>query len=129
MLLGIGDGGPKPVGTGRERNVVERFGERFPIGFVDLPGRERVDRRSRQRAEALRVEIVERNADDPAAGDKAGTREVEESGQELAATQITRRPDQDDDLRILRTDARSDLLESTHALMVVREANVAYRIM
>ena len=56
--------------------------------------RELVERGAREAAEAVVVEVVERGADDPALGQQARLREVEQPGEELAASQVAGGPEQ-----------------------------------
>ena len=53
--------------------------------------------------------VVERDADDPAAGNEPGAGQMEQARQQLALRQIAGGADQDDDLRMLRADARRNL--------------------
>ena len=54
--------------------------------------------------EAVSVEIVQRDADDPAAGDETGSAQMEQSRQQPPSRQVTRGAHQNDDLGISRTD-------------------------
>ena len=52
-----------------------------------------------ERAEAFRVDRVERYADDPAFRNEAGGHQMKEAGQQLLVGEISGRAKQDDDLR------------------------------
>src|SRR5215813_11784648 len=56
-----------------------------------------------ERAEAIWVEVVQRDADDPARGDEPRPRQVEQPRQELPLGQVACSAHEDDDLRVLRT--------------------------
>ena len=56
-------------------------------------------------AKPLRVDRVERYADDPALRDEAGAHQVKEAGQQLLVGEIPGRAEQDDDLRQLGADS------------------------
>ena len=60
------------------------------------------DRLMRQVAEAFRVDVVERHADDPAFRNEASGDEMEEARQELPLRQVSGRAEQHDDLRQFR---------------------------
>ena len=57
------------------------------------------DHFARESSEAVRVERVERYADDPAFRNEAGAHQVKEAGQQLLVGEIPGRAKQDDDLR------------------------------
>jgi hypothetical protein len=67
-LLDLLDGRSDCVGAGAERRVVEDLRERIPVAVVDLAGKELVQRVARQFTKAIGVQLVERYANDPAAG-------------------------------------------------------------
>src|SRR5262249_40565066 len=56
-----------------------------------------------ERAEIIWAEVVQRDADDPAGGDEARPRQVEQPRQELPLGQVACSAHEDDDLRMLRT--------------------------
>src|SRR5262245_1982413 len=56
-----------------------------------------------ERAEIIWAEVVQRDADDPASGDEARPRQVEQPRQELSLGQVACSAHEDDDLRMLRT--------------------------
>ncbi len=68
-----------------------------------------LERRLRQLAETVRVDVVERQPDDPAAGDEPGTHQMEQPRQQLAAREIAGRTDQYDDVGITGTDTGGNL--------------------
>ena len=92
-------------GARAQRHVVEAVGEGVPISFVDFARRERVDGFARDHPKRFDVEFVERDADDFAAGNKAGRRKVKQARQQLAPGQIAGRADEHDDLRESRSNA------------------------
>jgi hypothetical protein len=53
--------------------------------------------------------LIERHADDAAAGDEPRARQMQQTRDELAPGKITRRPHQNYDLRKSRTDTRQNL--------------------
>ena len=75
------DGGLKRLGAGRHRHIVEPFGKIRPFLVLDLAGRELRERIAGQRAEFLGIDIVERYANDAAAGNEARRAQVIEAGQ------------------------------------------------
>src|SRR5271165_1262358 len=91
------------VRAGGHRHVVQVIGERGPMGFVHRAGGELGQRVARELAEAVGIEIIQRDADDPEAGDESRTRQMKHAGQQLAPREIARGAHQDDDLRRLRT--------------------------
>ena len=64
------------------------------------------DRFAGEGAETLRVNCVERHANDPALRNEAGAHQVKEAGQQLLVGEIPGRAKQDDDLRQLGADSR-----------------------
>ena len=92
------------AGAGRHRDVVQDRGEAGPVGLIHLAAGELIERFSGDPTETVRVESVQRDADDPAAGDETGTAQMEQSRQQLALRQVTRGAHQNDDLGISRTD-------------------------
>ena len=91
-------------GAGGERDISQGLGEGRPVGLAHLAGGELIERRAGEFAESFCVESIERHADDPAAGDEARCAEMEKPGQQLAPRQIARGADENEDLRIFRTD-------------------------
>ncbi len=75
-----------------------------PAGLVHLSLGEFFQRPARDRAEAVGIDLVERDADDAAAGDEAGAAEMEQPGQELSARKIARGAHEDHHLRVFRPD-------------------------
>src|SRR5688572_4337829 len=80
----------------------------MPFLVVDLAARELVDGCTREIPEAVGVEVVERHADQAAAGNEAGTRQVQQPRDQLAAREVAGRAEQHDHLRKTRTDASGD---------------------
>src|SRR5215470_13950502 len=117
---GAVDRGAQRLPAGGERNVVEEGRERLPVALGDLARRELVERGARELAERVGAHVVERDADDATAGDEAGVRQMKEAGQELAARQVAGGTDEDDELRITRTDAGRDLVG--HAARITQPA-------
>ena len=109
FALGLGHRRLERVGAGADRHVVERLGEGGPVGVLHLARGELVERLARDLAEAVGVDLVERDADDPAARDEPGARQVEQAGQQLAPRQVAGGAHQDNDLRMLGTDPRRNL--------------------
>src|ERR1700733_3476788 len=87
------------AGAGRDRHVVEQRFERRPGLLLRVMGVLLEDGLAGESAEALRVERVERYADDPAFRDEAGAHEMKEARQQLFVGEISGRAEQDDDLR------------------------------
>lgn len=69
------------IGACCERDIVERCGKRFPFGLRELASQELVKRVTGDGAEGIRVDVVERDADNAAAWDEARIGEVEQPGQ------------------------------------------------
>ncbi len=92
---------PQRLGSRRQGNVVEPLGEGGPVRGGDFPRYEFVDGGAGEGAEGLRVEGVQRHADDAAIGNEAGAAEAEHPRQQLAARQVAGRAEQDDHLRML----------------------------
>ena len=88
-------------GAGGDRHVVEQRFERRPSVLLGVMGAFRENDVAGEGAEALRVESVERYADDPAFRDEAGAHQVKEARQQLLVGEISGRAKQDDDLRQL----------------------------
>ena len=106
--LGARDGGGERLRARFERHVVEVLGERVPVDAQDLAREELAERVACELAEALSVERVERDADDPASWNEAGGGKVEEAGQELAPREVARGAHENHHLRETRADARGD---------------------
>ena len=85
--------------------VVEAHRELRPGDVGHGAVAERVERLAGDGAKPVGVDVVERDADDAAAGDEPGARQVEQARQELAPRQVAGGADQDDHLREARTDA------------------------
>ncbi len=100
--LGSLHGGPERLRSGRQRDVVQTLREAVPVIVLRLARGELVQRLLCTRAETLGIEVVERHADHPAAGDEADAGQVEESGQQLAPRQVAGGSHEHDDMRILR---------------------------
>ncbi len=96
----------RPGGHG---DIVQRRREGRPVIFLDLAAGELVQRLPREGAEAVGVHVVQRDADDPAAGDEATARQVEHARQQLAPGQVAGGAHQGDKLRILWTNAERNL--------------------
>ena len=92
------------AGAGRHRDVVQGPGKGVPVGLIHLASGELIERLPGDLAQAVGVEIVQRDADDAAAGDETGTAQMEQSRQQLPSRQITRGAHENDNLRISRTD-------------------------
>ena len=103
--LGLVDRRLQGLDACRERDVVEDRGKGRPVGLRHRAGRELVERSARHLAEAVGVEIVERDADDPAGGDEPGPREMEETWQQLASRQVARGAEEHDELGVPRAHA------------------------
>ena len=107
----LGEGLLRPVdrllqsaGAGRHRDVVEQRFERRPELLLGVMGVLLEHGVAGEGAETLRVDRVERDADDPAFRDEAGAHQVKEAGQQLLVGEIPGRAKQDDDLRQLGAD-------------------------
>ena len=92
------------AGAGRHRDVVQDRGESGPVRLVHLAAGESIERFPGDLAQAVGVELVQRDADDPAARDEAGPDEMEQSRQQLPSRQITRGAHENDNVRKSRTD-------------------------
>ena len=97
------------VRAGTDRHVVQRLGKGGPVRVLHFSAGELVERLARDLAEAIGVDLVQRDADDSATRDEAGARQVEQAGQELASRQVARGTDKDNDLRMLGTNPRRNL--------------------
>ena len=97
------------LGPRIERHVIETCGERSPVGRVDFAHGRFVERLARALAEPVRVERVERDADDAALRNETGARQVIEARQQLAARKIAGRADEHDDLAVLGPDPGRNL--------------------
>jgi hypothetical protein len=95
-------------GARGQRHVVEAACERVPVR-VGYLARRLVERLTRELAEGIGVERIERHTDDAAGGDEAGARQVQQAGNELAARKIAGRAEQHDHLWMTRTDAGRNL--------------------
>ena len=83
-LFGPLDGSLDTRRTGGERHVVEVGRERAPVRIRHFAAREFVERAARARAKRLDIDLVERHADDPAARNEAGARQVKGAETALA---------------------------------------------
>ena len=72
------------------------------VGIIHLHGELTDCIRVRSPAEAIGIQVIKRDADDPATRDEAGTRQVEQARQQLPSRQVARGAHKHDDLRILR---------------------------
>jgi len=63
-----------------------------------------IERPASDLTKAVRIEFVERQADDPAARNESGAAEVEQPGQEFATCEVAGGAHEYDHLRISRTD-------------------------
>src|SRR5262249_33807623 len=92
-------------------HVVEVCREGAPGLFrdFDLARGEFVDGLSGELAEPVRVELVQRDADDPVARDEPGARQMEETGEELASGKVAASPEEHDDVRETRAYAAGNL--------------------
>ena len=107
--LGALDRGPERAGARRQRHIVERIGEMRPVGLVQLPGGELVERAAGDLPKGVGIHLVERDADHATSGNEARLREMEQPRQKFAPRQVTRRADQNHDLRVTRTDPARNL--------------------
>src|ERR1700722_2827612 len=87
----------------REGHVIEILGKGIPVRRTHLTRGELVECAAHFRAQALRVQVLQRHTDDAAPRDEPGGCQVEEARPELAAREVTRRTEKDHDLWILRT--------------------------
>ena len=72
------------AGAGRQRHVIQRGGESLPLGLREFAGQEFFQRFAGNGAETIGVDIVERDANDPATRDEARLDEMKQSRQQLA---------------------------------------------
>src|SRR4051794_19899939 len=107
--LGLGDRRLERVSARADRNVVQRLGKDGPVRVLHLSRGELIERLARDLAEAIGVDLVERDADDSATGDEPGARQVEQAGQQLAPRQVAGGAHEDNNLRILGTNPRRNL--------------------
>jgi hypothetical protein len=94
------------LGARGQGDIVERRRERGPVGLARLARAEPVERVVREGAKAVGIEIIQRDADDPAARDEPGAGKVEQARQQLAAGEVAGGAEQDDNLRLSRADPR-----------------------
>jgi hypothetical protein len=94
-------------------HVVQDLRENRPVRSICLSCGELIEGASCDRAEAIGVEVIERDADNPAARDKPGTRQVEQTRQQLASREVPRGAHEDDDLRIFWINPCWNLCQST----------------
>jgi len=66
------------LGTSGERHVVQILDEGIPVDLVHLARGELIECPASDLAEAVSVELIERDADDPAAGNKPGSGQMEQ---------------------------------------------------
>ena len=97
------------VSARANRHVVQRLGKGGPVRVLHLSAGELIERLARDLAEAVGVDLVERDADDSATGDEPGARQVEQAGQQLAPRQVAGGAHEDNNLRILGTNPRRNL--------------------
>jgi hypothetical protein len=76
-LLGLFDRRLEKVSPRGQGHVVQGLREGSPVGLLHLSVGELIKRTACDRAEAIGVEFIQRDADDPAARDKPRTRQVE----------------------------------------------------
>ena len=107
--LGLGHRRLERVSARADRHVVQRLGKGGPVRVLHLSRGELIERLARDLAEAIGVDLVERDADDPATGDEPGARQVEQAGQQLAPRQVAGGAHQDNNLRMLGTNPRRNL--------------------
>jgi hypothetical protein len=96
------------VSARADRHVVQCLGKGGPVRVLHLSAGELIERLARELAEAIGVNLVERDADDSAARDETGARQVEQAGQQLAPRQIAGGADKDNNLRMLGANPRSN---------------------
>ena len=98
-LFGAPDRGGQRVRA--RRRVAEPRAERPPAVVVDVHAAELVQRLVDVVAKGFLVELVQRGADDPVAvGHQAHVLEVVEAREQLAASQVARRPEQHQHVRL-----------------------------
>ena len=102
------------VGARADRHIVQRLGKGGPVRLVHLSAGELIERLARDLAEAVGVDLVQRDADDPATGNEPGARQMEQAGQQLAPRQVAGGADQDHDLRMFGTNPRRNLCHLAH---------------
>jgi hypothetical protein len=95
--------GLERLGAASQRHVIEIFGKNSPVALDEFARRELFQRLARQGTEGGAVNVIERHAHNAASGNEARTGQVEQPWQQLASGQITGGPEEDHDLRILRT--------------------------
>ena len=115
-LLGPIHRRPQRDRAGSQGYVVQGRGEGGPIDLVHLAGGELAECLPCDGPESVDVQVVQRDGNYPAVGDKAGAHQMEQTRQQLAPGQVARGPDQNKDLRLLRADAPRDLLHATFLL-------------
>lgn len=99
-----GDGGGQFVGAGALLDVRQVGSERFPVLFRHAVMGELMERGVRVVPEALVVELVERDAEDPTIRQQPGLGQVEEPGNQLPAGEVFGGAEQQDDVRAQRSD-------------------------
>ena len=102
-LLGPAHGRRQAGGTGGQRHVVEPAAKALQSGSLTLRVENSSSAPRAMPAKAVGVDVVERHADDAAARDEPGARQVVQAGQQLAPRQVAGGADQHDHLGQLRT--------------------------
>ena len=108
-LLGTRDRRAQRRCTRGQRHIVQMAGEALPVRIGQLAVEELVQRAARDAAEGLDIDVVQRHADDAAAGDEAGRDQVVQAGQQLAPRQVAGGAEQQHHLRIAWAHARRNL--------------------
>ena len=93
-------------GTRGQRHVMQARCKGIPVGLGHLARGELRERIARQLAKAVRVQILQRDADDPAVRDEPSTHQMKQPRQQLASGKIARGAHQNHDLGLLRAHTR-----------------------
>ena len=100
LLLGLGDSCGQPDRAPGLGYVAQFAGERGPLVIGDRTAGELVARLAGKRAKRLVIEVIERGADDAAVAHQASQRQVQQTGQQLASSEIASRTEQHDHVRL-----------------------------
>ena len=99
LLLGLGDGVGQRLRAVALPHEREPAGEVVPAGLVERPA-ELVDALPGELDEPLGVEVVQRRADDPAVAEQPRLEQVQQTGEQLAASQVAGGSEQHDHVRL-----------------------------
>ena len=114
FLLRRGDRRFEDGSARADRHIVQRLGKGSPVRLLHLSAGELIDCLARDLAEAIGVDLVQRDADDSATRNEPGARQVEQAGQQLPSRQVAGGTHKDNDLRMFGTNPRRNLSHFSH---------------